>query len=541
MTKPLRFLSLATLALLLVITACSQNNAQPASRSVRGELVVDGERRTFVYNSPLSVEELLRRENISLNPLDDVSPALHNQVTDGMTITVVRVTEERVCEEQVEPFEERRLPRADLEPGETRIAQQGQNGLVEVCERVVYRDGEEVSRSQQGPPVVLEEPVDGIVYVGVEDTLEPVAIEGTLAYLSARQAWIIQGSSTSRRPITLEGGLDGRVFELAPDGRKLLYTKTTTDPEDAQFTNELWLIPDILSPEPTFLQQIDILTAAWRPGAENTITYSGAAPGGGFAGWSAFNDLWSMQVEPRTGEIIDIQAIIEQNVSGAFASWGTRFAWSPDGAQLAYAKADGVGLVDLADGEFGPFRLAFPYFNAAITSNWVWQPELSWSSDGRWVTTTVHGPPYSTEAPIDSIIFDVAVFEVNPDKENPLAISAFVKQAGIWARPTFSPQYADGSYRIAYLQARSPLNSVGTEYDLMVMDRDGSNRRRIFPPEGEFGLRPRGSFDGEFVWSPSGRQIAIVYQGNIWVVDVESGLAQQVTNDGQASAVRWVE
>jgi hypothetical protein len=377
-----------------------------------------------------------------------------------------------------------------------------------------------------------------VVYIGINDTLEPVAIEGTLAYISAGQAWVIQGNSTTRRPVTLESDLDGRVFDLSSDGQ-LLFTRLTADTDDPSFSNELWVISDLTSGDPQFLQQTDILTAAWQPGVEDTVSYSSAAPGGGFQGWTAFNDWWIMRVNPFSGEVLDIEAVIDQNVSGTFAAWGTRFAWSPDGDLLAYAKADGVGLVDFGSGDFGDFRLSFPFFNAAIADNWVWQPTLSWSENGRWVITTVHGPPYSAEAPEDSIIFNVAVFEVDPDDDEPVTIRTFVEQAGIWANPQFSPELSDGTYRIAYLQARDPLNSVGTEYDLVVMDRDGSNRQVIFPSEGNVGIRPV-TLDGDFVWSPSGRQLAIVYQREIWLVDVETGLTQQLTNDGQASNPHWV-
>jgi len=89
------------------------------------------------------------------------------------------------------------------------------------------------------------------------------------------------------------------------------------------------------------------------------------------------------------------------------------------------------------------------------------------------------------------------------------------------------------------LQARDPLNSLSSEYDLVIADRDGSNSRVIFPAQGRSGLDPFGDQGVEFVWSPSGRHIAIIYQGNLWVVETATGLAQQLTADGQASRPRW--
>jgi hypothetical protein len=43
----------------------------------------------------------------------------------------------------------------------------------------------------------------------------------------------------------------------------------------------------------------------------------------------------------------------------------------------------------------------------------------------------------------------------------------------------------------------------------------------------------------DYAWSPDGRQICVVYQGNLWIVDVESAVARQITLDGNASRPVW--
>jgi hypothetical protein len=67
------------------------------------------------------------------------------------------------------------------------------------------------------------------------------------------------------------------------------------------------------------------------------------------------------------------------------------------------------------------------------------------------------------------------------------------------------------------------------------MDRDGSNRKTVFPPEDYQGLDPQ-----RVVWSPTPFQngdlwLAVNYQGNLWLVDAETGQVQQVTGDGLIS------
>ncbi len=532
--------------LLVVLVACQPDTAQQSE--IRVELVADGVHSTYAYSQAISVDQFLEELGISRSPLDRVNPPPYTQIADGMTITIVRVTEVENCYDEEVPYSEQEFRRMDMPLGTREIATEGVNGVVRICEWITYEDGVEAGRREKSRNITRE-PIDQEVYVGVEDTLEPVSIEGTLVYIADGQAYIMQNNSRQRRPLTTHGGLDGRVFDISPDGRYLLYSRQTSDPDDLPFSNELWAIFDLDNGTPVQLQITDVLTASWRPNAPYTFAYSTAAPTeGGFQGWDAWNDLYIMRVNPQDGSMVNVVPVMVRNLSGLYATWGTRFAWSPDGTQLAYAKANGVGLVDLSNGDFSPFLFEFPYFNPAIEDDWVWQPTLGWSRDSEWLTMTVHGPPNGGEAPINSLVFDVAAIHVSRE----FAVDALIEQAGIWANPAYSPTQYNAlnfeDFKIAYLQARDPLNSVGTEYDLVVADRDGSNPRAIFPAASDLGMRPFGyrlrsggvGFDGEFVWSPSGRQIAVVYREDLRIVDVETGSSQLATADGQVSVPRWI-
>ena len=74
----------------------------------------------------------------------------------------------------------------------------------------------------------------------------------------------------------------------------------------------------------------------------------------------------------------------------------------------------------------------------------------------------------------------------------------------------------------------------------MVMDRDGSNSKALFPPTDTSGIEPQTP-----IWSPEPLEgqtsdfIAIIYQGNLWLVDSGSGEAYQVTGDGLISGMDW--
>jgi hypothetical protein len=81
------------------------------------------------------------------------------------------------------------------------------------------------------------------------------------------------------------------------------------------------------------------------------------------------------------------------------------------------------------------------------------------------------------------------------------------------------------------------------------MDRDGSNRRTIFPAEESAGMEPQQHWG---VWSPAAMQasevneqggagyaLAVIYQGNLWLVNTVSAEALQVTGDGLTTRLIW--
>ncbi|RMG78686.1 MAG: hypothetical protein D6712_20980, partial [Chloroflexi bacterium] len=521
-----------TLFLIFVAAAC-----QPAEEedAIYVELQADGRLRTFAIDSPMTVSEFLAQSevDVELGPLDRIQPPRFTQIYDGLRITVRRVEEQQNCEQRDIPFERQVVLNEGLAPGEERLVQAGQNGIEEVCFRYYIVDGVAEEPTQIGQPTVIIEPIDEIVSIGPSGELEPVRINGTLAYISNGNAWIIRNSSTAKRPLTTSGDLDNLVFSLSDDGRQLLFTRKTTDNDEITALNQLWYLPDTsVDREPIQLTIADVLWAAWVPGKANTFSYSKGEARQAPTLWNASNDLWIARIAPDTGEILDLEEVLEPSTGGLYGWWGTFFKWSPDGEKLAFSRADRVGLVDLERGEL--ITLA-QYREFSTTQPWSWRPNISWSPDGELIATTVHGPPVGNEEPDRSPAFNVAITDVEGSFQ-----ADVVDSAGMWSTPQFSnlvnlPDSPFPQGYIAYLQAREPYSSISGEYDLIVADRDGSNPRRIFPPDanqpglttqGGSGLAPQ-----NFTWSPDGTQIALIYLGNLWVVDATSGVAHQLTLD----------
>ena len=523
-------LFLLCMAVLLALAACQQ---QPADSAMIVTLVVDGRERVITETLPLTVAEVLRREEVELGSLDEVNPPQFTQIVDGMRITVARVREDRQCDESEVPYQSRTILNEALAPGESRLAQPGQSGVEQVCYRVTIRDGV----AQDPVPVSrvqLAEPQDEIIYLGPSGELDPVPVSGTLAYLSNNNAWVMRGSSTSKRMLTQSTDADGRVFAWSPDGRSLLYTRSESNADNTLF-NRLWLMPDTtIEGAPVALLPENVLAADWVPNQVNTVSYSTGEVSDVAPGWRANNDLFVMTIDPASGTALGVEPIVPASAFGLYNWWGTTFRWSPGGSDLAWVRADSMGLVDLQTGEFRTL-LSYPVFETR--QSWSWRATVSFSSDESLILTTIHGAPIGNEPPETSPAFHVTVAAADG------SFSAEVAQnTGIWSMPAYSPVIADPETGattgyIAYLRARDLSNSISqsAEYDLVLADRDGSNARVLFPEAGRTGLNGSASI----TWSPDGTQLAFIYQGDLWLIDIASAAAHQLTLDGSASQPVW--
>ena len=547
-----------------ILSACQSPTATAQTFNVT--IVVGGSPQTENVGPDATVADVLRLANITLGDLDRVNPPTYTRVSNGLTITVVRVTQEDVVTEEPLPFERQTTLNDGLAAGETRLLQAGVNGKVEITSRVTYEDGKEVSRSEV-KRVVTVSPQPEVVMVGSQGQLAPVTVNGTLAFIASGNAWIIRGNSHDRRPLTIDGGLDGKAFALSSDGKRLLYTRSISEPSAATTPtpvatgtstpvptatatagssgpfNGLWVVPDTTSVDskPVRLDLNNILYAEFVPGDPNTILYSTAEPRPNFPGWQANNDLWRAQINAK-GVVQQTTLLLKPSSGGIYGWYGTQYAVSPDGTTVAWAQADGVGVLRAPPATATPsktppqlVRQTLVAFTPRRAYDFVWVPTLNWSPDSLLIATTVHGPPMPDEAAEDSSVFNTTIVASSG------AFSVdLLDRAGMWSDPVYSPAKGpDGSplaVKIAYFQALQPLDTLTSRYQLVVADRDGSNEQIVFPPKDQPGIAPK---DTLLAWSPDGRQLAMIDQGNLYLLDWASGLMHQLTQDGLSTLPRW--
>jgi len=528
----------STLMIVLIcclLAACAPTPT-PTNAMISGKIYVDGQAFEIQLVPGSTVQEALDSLEITLNTLDRVDPPTYTVLSDETVITITRVWEEFEVEQLEIHFEQKRLPTELLPQGVEQIdpLQKGVPGTREITYRIVFEDGVEVSRNQI-KSVIIQEPQDQIILFGTQQQYSPLDIPGKLVYLSQGNAIMLEGNTANRTPIVNTGDLDGRIFSLSDDGEWFLFTRHG---ETEDIINKLWAV-QTSAPEVEIDLKVEnvIHFADWVKGSNSRIIYSTVEPRQAAPGWQANNNLLYRDFS-ENGWVSTPQTIIDTNSGGVYGWWGTDYLYAPNDVRLAYVGPDQIGIVDFDEDALNPLMQIIPL---QTRSDWAWVPGMQWSPDGQVLYTVNHAPPRGAVSAEESPIFDLAAILI----ENQSMIS-MVSQVGMFAYPLPSSlqiqDSGENAYQVAYLQAIFPNQSDTSRYRLIVMDRDGSNRNEIFPPPEAPGIEPSQEWGA---WSPGplnstgNNVIALLYQGNIWFVDSNTGQSWQMTGDGLINRIIW--
>ena len=521
-----RFLYVISILTIIFLVGC-QTGLQPSQSLINITIIADGKEITASVPANSTVQSSLVKAGVVVGPLDRVDPPLNTLTIPDSKISVVRVVEEFSEATETIPFEKQVVKNESLAAGESRLLQAGVNGERVVTYKKVYEDNLEISNTEF-KSVILKEALPEITMVGVQTPFTAKDISGVLAYIDNGNAWVINASTGSRRPIVTTGDLDGHVFAISYDREWLLYSrKGGTDQGNI---NSLWVIRLTREDaQPIDLQISNVIHFAdFIPNAERTIVFSTVEPREAAPGWQANNDLY-YKVFNAAGTLGSRIKKVDSNSGGVYGWWGTSFLWSSDGSKLAYSRPDEIGLVNLGAGTFEPLISITPY---ETHSDWAWVPGLAWSPDGKFFYTTVHQSSNDGTITETSPLFDLTAIPADATFQ-----IALEPNAGMFNDPVVSPFMPDGTFKVAYLEAIFPDRSDSSRYRLMSMDQDGSNKKMLMPEEGSPGLNPQ-----TVQWAPdllNGEDIAVLYDGNLWLVDAKSGNKNQVTGDGLITRIAW--
>lgn len=520
---------LAILALLCLVSACA-----PTPKRV--VILVDGDRRV-VDTLGVTVQDVLNEQRVVLADDDRADPPVYAEVGRSATITVTRVQIKSETTRLIVPFERKLVRDESYAEGQMRVLQLGVNGETELTYAVTCEDGKEAARRETGRKIVTQQR-DEVLAIGTRGSLSAVSLVGSIVYLANGNAWVMRNSSSDKRPLTTTGDLDGRAFSFTSDGRYLLFSRAA---EDSAALNTLWLLDTLVVGEAPRALPVENVLYAQLSLDGRTLAYSTGERTHGAPGWKAHNDLWIAHLDPSeiaasasVSITLDSRAVWAPGVTALYGWWGANYAISPDGRTIGYAFADEIGYSDISGQlaslpalaprvalkEFAPFR---------TRADWVWTPQVAWSPDSRFLVAAVHAPLDQVNLASDNPDFEVWALARDSSLFAPLA-----RQTGMWAAPTWSPPDNRGESRIAFGVALSPSDSERSRYALYVMDRDGSNKRQLFPKGKEEGL-----VVVQVAWSPDGRQLVATRDGDLWLYDFASGRWSQLTANGASALPRW--
>ena len=493
-------------------------------------ITVDGKKTTVDITPGSSVQQALDSAGIVMELLDKVQPSAGTALADITLITVTRVREEFETRDVTIPFDHQTVRNEALPEGQTMLIQPGENGQRQDTYRRVFEDNQQIAETLFKSQAI-KEPRPEIVMIGVRAPFSSVPIQGRIVYLTSGNAWVMDGATGNRRPLVNTADLDGHVLSLSSNGKWLLFTRKVKN-SAPNTINSLWLARTDTKIEELINLRINnvIHSAGFIPGKELTFTFSTVESRATAPGWQSNNDLQLLRIDD-SGKNNGGKEIVSVNSGGVFGWWGTRYVWSPDGERLAYARPDSIGLVNPDNGETTELMQITPL---QTRGDWAWVPAIGWSPDHRALFITNHNQDPAASAPEQSQRFNISVMV--PREGLTVEI---VPETGMFAYPTPSPWIDETNYLVAYLQAAFPGQSETSRAKIMVMDRDGSNRRQIFPVEGSQLAEPQ-----QVTWSPPPAdniplRLAVLYQGNIWFVDAKDGSAQQITGDGLVSMIAW--
>lgn len=522
---------LVLITCLFFFSSCSP--PQVTQGKITITVTADGKSSQVTIPAGSSVQDALTKAELSLGNLDRVNPPAYTVLSDGAEIQIIRVREEFETQQEIIPYEQNQWKNESLPAGETRMVQAGSNGMKEITIRHVFENGVETSSTIMQETVITP-PTPEIIMIGVQAPFAPLTIPGKLAYLAGGNAWVMETSTSNRKPLVTTGDLDGRIFVLSPDGSWLLFSRKSQKSADQEI-NSLWVV-STTSKTPTLIPlniSNVIQFADWYPGRPKTIIYSTAEPRSNAPGWQANNDLYTAKFVTTGGTTKPVN-LLEANSGGVYGWWGTSFYWSPDGNHLAYARPDEIGLVDLETNTEVPLLSITPY---NTHGDWAWIPEMAWGADSKNIYAVTHEPAEGLVSAEESPNFALtAISLINGTNIQ------ITPQVGMFCFPSVSqihPKRKEKAYSVAYMEAIFPAQSGSSRYRIVVMDRDGSNRKTLFPAEGMPGLEVQTP-----LWSPAPGSngddyVAVRYQGNLWLIDALSGEAQQVTGDGLITRIDW--
>jgi 3D (Asp-Asp-Asp) domain-containing protein len=189
---------------------------QPTTKTIT---LVEGENTRTIETTADTVLELLNGEGIRLTLLDRCSVKPATSLTDGMTVTLTRVREERVTERTTVPFTTRKRFTDSLREGQKKVVTPGKNGETITTYKVMYKDNVQTLRAKVSE--TKTQPQTEVLLVGAS---RKVLASRSMPSLEGRRTMIL--TATAYSPI----GNGKWGMQTATPGVRCRYGIVAVDP-----------------------------------------------------------------------------------------------------------------------------------------------------------------------------------------------------------------------------------------------------------------------------------------------------------------------
>ncbi len=204
-------------------------------RAIPLSIQVDG-RTLKTRTRSATVAEALAQEKVALVGQDYTLPAEDAAITPNVKIKVVRVVEALEIDKETTDFETLWIPKDDLELDTQQIEQQGQEGVTKTRTRVVYENGEEISRVEE-ETWLEQEPADKVIAYGTKVVIRTLDTpDGPIEYWRK-----IRMLATSYSAATSGKSRDHPEYGITRTGMQAGYGIVAVDPGVIDLRSEVYV------------------------------------------------------------------------------------------------------------------------------------------------------------------------------------------------------------------------------------------------------------------------------------------------------------
>ncbi|HBF35845.1 MAG TPA: hypothetical protein DDW50_00815 [Firmicutes bacterium] len=166
-------------------TAITENLKIQVFRAFTVKIRANGQTKEFNTTAE-TVKKVLASAKITIDKDDKISPSLNTVVVPGQKIKVVKIDSKLVTKQiTVKPSTEYYKDK-DLERGAEKVVRQGQSGLVERQEKVVYEDGKEVDRYKVAEKTI-QPVVNAVIARGIRNVVRTLTTSrGAFRYIEVK-------------------------------------------------------------------------------------------------------------------------------------------------------------------------------------------------------------------------------------------------------------------------------------------------------------------------------------------------------------------